>query len=437
MRERLLARGCTPLSRCAHQDRPPTIVGVSVQRRDLLSWFLGGMYLVLTALSLPGLGPRMVQDQRIVGWTTGTATLAPRPLFEPWPGHTHLDYRGNALTMTLPALSVLVLIPVIRRKPLAAAICLGLAIAGLGPLQTDNSARYSLFIAATFALFGIARRQPRRLSLSCAAIVFVPAAAVFIAYPSGDSRLTPQHIAVLILLTAVAWLLGNSSRERRAHAARLAEEHASQAVTTERLRIARELHDMIAHSVGIIAIQAGMGNRVIQTQPAEARKALQAIEETSRDTLSQLRRTLIALRQSDDSATPLDVMPGLGDLDKLVASTRHAGMLVIVETRGLARPLPAEVDLAAYRIVQESVTNVVRHAGVRSCRVVIEYRDEDLAISVADDGHGVLGTGGAGFGLVGMRERVSLLHGDFSAGPRLEGGFRVAARLPVPAEAGV
>jgi signal transduction histidine kinase len=236
----------------------------------------------------------------------------------------------------------------------------------------------------------------------------------------------------MTLMTAVAWLIGSSTRERRAGAARARADAATQAVANERLRIARELHDMIAHSIGIIAIQAGMGNRVIATQPAEAQKALRAIEETSRDTLSQLRRTLTALRHGENAETPNDPAPGLADLDKLVTSTKHAGVLAIVETRGMPRPLPGEIDLASYRIIQESVTNVVRHSGARTCHVAVEYREAELAITVADDGHGVLGTGGTGFGLVGMRERVSLVHGTFAAGPRPGGGFLVSATLPVP-----
>jgi signal transduction histidine kinase len=114
-----------------------------------------------------------------------------------------------------------------------------------------------------------------------------------------------------------------------------------------------------------------------------------------------------------------------------VASTKHAGVLAIVEKIGLPRPLPGEIDLAAYRIIQESVTNVVRHSGARTCRVRVEYRESSVAVTVTDDGHGVLGSGGTGFGLVGMRERVSLVNGTFSAGPRLGGGFLVSATLPV------
>ncbi|MFC6935973.1 sensor histidine kinase [Actinomadura yumaensis] len=201
---------------------------------------------------------------------------------------------------------------------------------------------------------------------------------------------------------------------------------------------------MVAHSIGIIAIQAGVGSRVIGTQPAEARNALSAIEETSRDTLSGLRRMLGALRRaepvpgtsgaSDGDAAPRDPAPGLADLDRLAAATRDAGVRVEVTRLGESRPLPSDIDLSAFRIVQEAVTNVVRHAGTDRCRVTIDQRDGELAVEIVDDGRGH-GTTSIGYGLVGMRERVGLLHGDLTAGPRPEGGFRVAARLPVPATA--
>ncbi|MBZ4321019.1 hypothetical protein JNW98_16870 [Streptomyces sp. SCA2-4] len=273
---------------------------------------------------------------------------------------------------------------------------------------------------------------------------------------------------------------------------------------------------MVAHSVGIIAIQAGVGSRVIETQPAEAREALRAIEATSRETLAGLRRTLVSLRQArgDDRAeserAPLAPAPGLADLERLAAATADAGVRVDLRWDGERRPLPADLDLSAYRIVQEALTNVVRHAGTGWCRVTVGYGVEELSVEVVDDGRGgsfggssggvtgvagagglggagvvcgteglgggggvdgVAGAGGGGggggidgfgggggaggvcgsagapavpgstptrgFGLVGMRERVGLLGGRLSAGPRPEGGFRVAARLPLPAPVSV
>jgi signal transduction histidine kinase len=265
-----------------------------------------------------------------------------------------------------------------------------------------------------------------------------------------------DNVLPMLLVLLLAQLIGNSIRTRRIFAAASRAQATEQAITEERLRIARELHDMVAHSIGIIAIQAGVGSRVLDSQPEEARSALQAIEATSRETLSGLRRTLVALRQADpepgSQLAPLAPAPGLDDIGKLAATTTEAGVRVDVAWRGERRPLPGDIDLSAFRIVQEAVTNVVRHSGARCCRVSIDYGAEQLSLEIVDDGRsavsphgphaphapqGALGTlgaasQGAGFGITGMRERVSLLHGEFHAGPRPEGGFRVAARLPLP-----
>ncbi|WP_329498645.1 sensor histidine kinase [Kitasatospora herbaricolor] len=246
-----------------------------------------------------------------------------------------------------------------------------------------------------------------------------------------------QYPAALMML--FAWSIGLSVRQAREAASAARTQATEQAITAERLRIARELHDMVAHSIGIIAIQAGVGSRVIGTQPDEARKALQAIEETSRETLAGLRRTLVALRQADpQGAGPVssEPMAGLADLERLAEATATAGVRVEVGWSGERRPLPADIELSAFRIVQEAVTNVVRHAGTGHCRVSVGYGDEELSVDVVDEGRGVTGpVPGRGFGLVGMRERVGLLHGRFEAGPRPGGGFRVAAVLPLPAPA--
>ncbi|MFD0631796.1 sensor histidine kinase [Catenulispora yoronensis] len=391
--------------------------------------FLVAMYAVLVAVNLPRQRPFTDYQVFPVGlMNEGTGRLA----FPPGAGEYVRTYHADNWERLVPTLLTILLLPMLRRRPLAVAVCLGLSELSLSAVDAAGDARYALFIMADAVVLNIALHWPRRTSLTAAAVVLAGALSGVAGFPWGATSLLPTHAVVISLLTTVAWLVGNSIRERRAGAARQRADAAAQAVADERLRIARELHDMIAHSIGIIAIQAGMGNRVIATQPGEARKALQAIEETSRDTLSQLRRTLTALRQRDVAGAPTEPTPGLADLGKLVASTKHAGVLAIVETSGLSRPLPGEVDLAAYRIVQESVTNVVRHSGARTCRVAVDYGEGAVTITVSDDGHGVLGSGGTGFGLVGMRERVSLVHGEFSAGPRPGGGFLVRAKLPVP-----
>jgi signal transduction histidine kinase len=236
------------------------------------------------------------------------------------------------------------------------------------------------------------------------------------------------------LVTIIAWLIGNSIRQAQAQA----ELVAAQTAMAERLRIARELHDMVAHSIGIIAIQAGSGRRVFNARPGEARDALAAIEATSRETLSGLRRMVKGLRNADLEAglrqAPLDPAPGLAGIERLAAMTLDAGVKVDVDWHGSREPLPADIDASAFRIIQEAVTNVVRHAGPGQCRVSIERQHGQLAIEVTDSGRGG-SPAGTGYGITGMRERAALLGGDFSAGPRPGGGFRVAARLPVPAPA--
>jgi signal transduction histidine kinase len=190
--------------------------------------------------------------------------------------------------------------------------------------------------------------------------------------------------------------------------------------------------------MGVIAIQAGAGRRVIATQPAEAHNALATIEAISREALAGLRSTLGAPRPAGPgpgpAPAPLDPAPGLDGLGQLAATAMSAGVRVEVRWRGDRRPLPADVDLSAFRIIQEAVTNVVRHAGTGYCQVIIDQRDDEVAIEVTDDGRGGAGDG-AGYGIAGMRERADLVGGQLSAGPRPEGGFRVAARLPLPVPA--
>ncbi|MGW3041780.1 sensor histidine kinase [Kitasatospora sp. NPDC001159] len=249
----------------------------------------------------------------------------------------------------------------------------------------------------------------------------------------------------LAFVFAVAWVFGGVYRKRREYLEALHEQTEARAVMAERLRIARELHDSVAHSIGIITVLSGAAARVVESKPEQTRQALTGIETTSRETLLGLQRMLGALRRAepDDAmprSAPLAPGAGLADVPQLAERTADAGVRVHVTWRGEQRPLPPEIELSAFRIVQESVTNVVRHSGARTCRVAVGYEPTGVTIEVVDDGDDGLGgpgrprlsaaAGGSGFGLLGMRERVTLLSGQFSAGRRPEGGFRVTARLP-------
>jgi signal transduction histidine kinase len=267
-------------------------------------------------------------------------------------------------------------------------------------------------------------------------------------------QLTPGRTGVGTLVgnlggVAAAWLLGQFAHNYRAYAARLEErtteleqareELARRAVVEERLRLARELHDVVAHAMSVIAVQSGVGAHVADTNPQEAAKALAAIEATSRAALEELRRLLGVLRQEDEPQGALAPVPGLADLDSLLAEVGKAGLAVKLQINGTRPPLPAGVDLSAYRIVQEALTNVVKHAGPAHAQVVVGYRDQDVTVEVTDDGRGWVtsasdGRVGSGHGLIGMRERVQAFGGELQTGPRPGGGFRVAARLPLAAD---
>jgi signal transduction histidine kinase len=362
----------------------------------------------------------------------GTVLIGENPQGAGLPG---LPYLLPLLTVVMPA-------GLLRRRPLTALglmlFALAVVTTTLHPLDAGYlwNVRNELLLATDLAVGFIAADHRRRISVIAVLVTLIIQLCCAVLSDGWIARYgygapLPTTAAFIVLGLAVVWQVGHSIRQRREYTEARRAQAAVQAVQAERLRIARELHDMIAHSIGVIAIQAGVGGRVIDTQPAEARKALNAIEDTSRETLAGLRRMLGALRRAEPGSAPLDPSPGLAELDGLVARSLHAGIRVDVRRLGQERTLPADIDLSAFRIIQESVTNVIRHAGAQKCRVSLDYQEDELSIEVADEGRG----GGDlqdGYGIAGMRERVGLLHGHFSAGPRPEGGFRVSARLPVP-----
>ncbi len=386
------------------------------------------------------------------------------------PGGIGLRASGWGVSMVLAGVAVGALV-LLRRRPLTALALLlaGSVVVAVSPGSWSAVAQVvalnaPMLLVVPVLLVGaavsfIAATRPRRVSIAAAAVALGVQVGSCAASPieyvtwgtvtkNGVAEVTrPGRVLFLgtlpelavALITIIAWLIGHSIRQAHAHSQTLRAQADAQQATAERLRIARDLHDMVAHSVGIIAIQAGMGRRVIDTQPGEARDALAAIEVTSRETLAGLRHTVGALRQGGPSGEwdpdPLET-PGLADLARLVAKTQDAGVRVDVCWHGQPRPLPAEVDTSAFRIIQEALANVVRHAGTARCEVSIDHRDEELLIEVIDDGGGTT-VADAGYGIAGMRERAALLCGELSAGPRPEGGFRVSTRLPLCAGTGL
>jgi signal transduction histidine kinase len=237
-----------------------------------------------------------------------------------------------------------------------------------------------------------------------------------------------------------AWLAGRAMRYRREreHVLELLtvdlererEEKARAAVAEERVRIARELLDVVAHAISVIVLQARGGRRSLATDPGETREALDMIEATGSEALAEMRRLLGMLRR-DDEEIALAPQPSLRYLDALAAQVREAGLPVDLSVEGKATELPPGVDLSAYRIVQEALTNALKHAGPATARVVVRYRENDLELEIADTGAGAGASDGQGHGLAGMRERVSLYGGKIETGPRDGGGFAVRARLPL------
>jgi signal transduction histidine kinase len=429
------------------------------------------------------------------------------PSWEPFPFFFDVLSLALALTLAIP-------MAVRRRGPLLALVAAtaGALIidmiaftAGPGSSPTLVLSRGPLFLMpVAYVIYLVAAQYPRRIAVLALAAELTLLAAFGLTFALEHN---PPATAVLVaLIVIIFWIVGYAAGQRRAYATQLQEQAASGAVNEERLRIARELHDVVAHSMTVVAVQAGYGLHVIEGQPDKAQEALGAIQATSREALADMRRMLGVLRHGDrgpfginndadghrashgqqaaasamvnngaagvgglrfrpeiavpstsnggqassqarpGEAAPLAPAPGLADLNRLADRLANAGVRVDLRVHGERRELPPGIDLAAFRIVQEALTNVVKHAGVAQCRVTVGYEEDELTVEIVDEGEGgrVPATAGGpaarlnglsgdsgGHGLIGMRERVSLYGGELSAGPRPERGFRVAARLPI------
>jgi signal transduction histidine kinase len=428
----------------------------------------------------------------------------------------------------LVAAGVFVPVALRRRAPMMAFGGLLILAAMLSNLTMAAAA--VIFLAVAYALYAVTVTSSKRTGLASLGLVLGLMVAITTAGRGHPHVMLGGPYAPVALANVLAWTIGYSVRQRRLYVVRLQQQAASSAVADERLRIARELHDVVAHSMSVIAVQAGYGQYVIDDSPDGAREALGAIQATSREALDEMRRMLGVLRAQDvppaagladgptigtgfriggvtaattrlddgvapgrDRATapvPLAPAPGLGSLDRLIKRTCGAGVRVDLEVYGQVRPLPAGLDLSAYRIIQEALTNVVKHAGSGArCTVHVGYHEGVLAIRVTDDGGGhstvLPGYGGpsavghpvqadlvsadvaadrrvaavvgaspaagrgsgdswripggppvsAGHGIIGMRERAHLCGGELIARPLREGGFQVTASLPLTATA--
>jgi signal transduction histidine kinase len=344
----------------------------------------------------------------------------------------------STLWFAVPAIAIMVLPLFARRRiPFAAPAAYWLIAAGLsfvdGRLVTFSTGVYILGIATAFLLGNGRDTTKARLGLA-----IVVGGAVVIVYNLPEHSAAEQVFIPLVF--GISWLAGFALRER-AEQAEAAEVRATQAererdaaariaVAEERARIARELHDIVAHAVSVMVLQVGAVRHRLPDELAEDRDALRGVEQAGRTALAEMRRLLAAMRRDGDGVD-LTPQPGLDGLDSLREELGRAGLPVRMHVDGDPVQLPRAIDLSAYRIVQEGLTNALKHARASHADVTVRYRPKELQIEVRDDGRGAASSDGLGHGLVGIRERVTIYGGDMTAGTESEGGFVLRARLPL------
>jgi signal transduction histidine kinase len=356
----------------------------------------------------------------------------------------------------LTAISLLLAgLVVVRRKYPLATFVIAIAIGGAqmalgthpGTAQSNAFQPVGTDIAIFVLLYTLAAYRPRRISL-CGLSVCLAGIVIGVLWwaPTHGLRYRDTILAgalVIAVPTVSAWVLGDSMAYRRAYYAGL-EERARQAeaerdakaqiaVAAERARIAREMHDVIAHNVSVIVVQADGAAYTLDHDQDRARQALDAISRTGRQALTEMRRLLGVLR-SGETTTDMAPQPGLAQISELVNEARLAGLPVSLTLAGVPRPIDSGRELAAYRIVQEALTNTRKHGGLGAdAAVLLHYTDDELVVRVTDTGHAPVAAEGTGHGITGMRERVQLYGGTLRAGPRAGGGYEVSATLPAAA----
>ena len=481
----------------AARPRPPLTKRLRPRHWVVLDVLAAAAFIVVLTLAIRG---GILQNSTVAPSPAAPSPAAPSPAAPLPVGLLPVASSPTALLVAF-VLAAAMCLPVAlrRRRPLAAFVAAAAAATLVTMLAPTETGLY-FYLPAAYVLYLVAAVSRRKVGLAAlGALVVVVAIEALRMDPLGR---VPGVLVPPVFIVIIIWTFGYTAGQRRAYAAHLQDQAASSAVTEERLRIARELHDVVAHSMTVIAVQAGYGRHVIGAQPAKAGEALGAIQATSREALAEMRRMLGILRRpgaepfvlssqsgrdSDAGAAamtalgavpgangqrpadgaagdaargsgpangigrgaaPLQPAPGLADLDRLVARVGHTGVRVDLQVRGSRPELPPGIDLAAFRIVQEALTNVVKHADAPSCRVVVSYGPDELSVEITDEGRGGQvpavagrygpgpGAGGSGelaggHGLIGMRERVSLYGGELTAAPLPERGFRVAARLPI------
>jgi signal transduction histidine kinase len=363
--------------------------------------------------------------------------------------HVELPEGGGDVTMrTLDGLGVgLVLLQTVplawRRK----APVLVLSVITTAMFLHSLLGYFHSFAAFGFlvALYAVAAYRDRRTSIPAGIVGFM---VILLMLMVGTEPIEPDAVFAELLVVGAAWFLGDGFRIRRGQLVQLEdraamlererEERAQQAVAQERRVIARELHDVVAHNVSVIVAQAGAAQRVSATQPEEASAALGAIERIGREALVEMRRLMGILRKETDAVAARSPQPSMNNLKVLVAQVRKAGTPITLSIQGDPRPLSAGLDLSAFRIIQEALTNILKHAGHARAVVVVRYGESRLELSISDDGSDPTGrrisSPSENYGHLGMRERVALFGGDLRVGAKADGGYQVMASLPLDPE---
>lgn len=351
---------------------------------------------------------------------------------------TFLDNELSTTEMLANAIIAIVIgaLLIVRRRIPLLLLGLMLVTALLEPLvgEGGNGEFFGLFVL--LAIYTAAAHTDGRRLWVAGAMTIAVAVVVTVNDPE------PVNVGGLIffgMLFGVPWIVGRMMMHRRRRELaleeradaleRVQEQHALAAVAEERRRIARELHDVVAHAISVVVVQARGGRRMLDAEPEEARSAFDAIERTSTQALAEMRR-LLGLLRDDDEQLALAPQPSLALLGTLAEQMRESGLPVEIERVGNPVELPPGIDLSAYRIVQEALTNALKHAGPARARVIVRFDVDALQLEILDDGPGGMNGNGAGHGLIGIHERVAVVGGEIQAGPRVEGGFAVRARLP-------
>jgi signal transduction histidine kinase len=344
-----------------------------------------------------------------------------------------LDGAGATLVVL-----VFVVLPLLGRRywPLAV-----LAATALGALATSqlSSEPWVPIASVALASFTVGEREAHRARAALGVLAIAGAVSIgFIAMDAG----AVEALVITFVVLVPTWLLGDLVRGRRLDAARRAaeaerairerEEQARAAAAEERRHVARELHDGVAHAVSVMVIQAGAARQIVRSDPDEAEAALLTVEATGREAMTELRRFLGALADEDEAAG-LAPQPGIGELATLLDRVREAGLPASLEVAGTPRTIPPSLDVTVYRIVQEALTNALRYAERAATLVRLDWEPDQLRLEILDDGPGDAAASGEGRGLVGMRQRATLVGGRLEAGPRLGGGYAVRAWLPFEA----